>query len=449
MFKTIPIVVMATLCLNFSTKAQENKAVDITSKGIQIGQRVPDITITNLHNYKGKNGKPATTAKLSDFKGKLLILDFWATWCSPCVAMIPKMDSLQKAFGDKIQFLSVTYQNEKDVLQFLEKFETQKGQHYDLPVITDSKELHKLFPHVYLPHYVWIDGNGIVRAITEFREVSTDDIQEILREPGAGMGFKQKKDMKVTYDYNFPLFINGNGGNTNKLIFHSLLTGYSSGMASEYHIGKSDKIDGRRFVFTNENLINLLGFAFGEGKNWFQKNRIKIDVSDPATLVFKSSKLDAKEWIKQNQYCYEITVPVNMEQNIHKIMQEDLIRLFPQYKVSVQQIKQKCTVLERTSEIDKISFKGGNEISEFNGTGFNLNGYYLSRLISQLNFIYMQKSTYPIIDNTGYADKISIRGDADLAKIESINDALKKYDLTFSIKDMLIDVLVIEDKNSK
>ncbi|MGB4400563.1 MAG: TlpA disulfide reductase family protein, partial [Daejeonella sp.] len=96
MKKTIQTIAMATLCLFLSNTALAQTAA------LKIGDKVPDVTINNISNYK------STSAKLSDFKGKLLILDFWATWCAPCIAMIPKMDSLEKAFEGKVAFLSVT-----------------------------------------------------------------------------------------------------------------------------------------------------------------------------------------------------------------------------------------------------------------------------------------------------------------------------------------------------
>jgi thiol-disulfide isomerase/thioredoxin len=124
--------------------------------------------LNNIHNYKKK------TAMISDFQGKLLILDFWATWCSPCVAMRPKMEELQQQFNGKIQFLSVTYQKAEEVLPFLEKI--QKDKPSILPEIMDDKILYRFFPHVYLPHYVWVDQTGKVKAITGFNEVTKSNI---------------------------------------------------------------------------------------------------------------------------------------------------------------------------------------------------------------------------------------------------------------------------------
>src|SRR5690606_18261890 len=99
------------------------------------------------------------TITLDDYRGKLIILDFWATWCSACIAMFPKMDSLQMSYAGKVQFISVTDQHPKIVVPFLEKFERQQGRKSAVPTVLDNK-LHKFYPHRILPHYVWVDGQG-------------------------------------------------------------------------------------------------------------------------------------------------------------------------------------------------------------------------------------------------------------------------------------------------
>src|SRR5690606_35078281 len=67
-----------------SQSAITNSSVLHEVRELKVGDVVPDIEFT-LINY------PKSTAHLSDFKGKLVILDFWATWCKPCVKQFPKL----------------------------------------------------------------------------------------------------------------------------------------------------------------------------------------------------------------------------------------------------------------------------------------------------------------------------------------------------------------------
>ncbi|HEY3837594.1 MAG TPA: TlpA disulfide reductase family protein [Bryobacteraceae bacterium] len=59
---------------------------------VQVGDRAPDFSI------KADNGRTYTKA---DFGGKLLILNFWATWCPPCREELPSLDALQRTLGSK------------------------------------------------------------------------------------------------------------------------------------------------------------------------------------------------------------------------------------------------------------------------------------------------------------------------------------------------------------
>ncbi len=207
--------------------AQDNKG-NIVKQGIQIGEEVPEIILKNLHGYKDDNGKVVTTANLSSFRGKFLILDFWASWCSPCVAMFPKMDSLQSVFKTKVQFISVTYQSENEVLPLLEKLNKTRGRPSSVPHLFAEKELTKLFPHAYLPHYVWINEQGIVVAITDAKAINAKEINQLLANKNYKL--KEKRDYKVAYDQQVPLFYNGNGGDGATELYHTMLSSYVDGI---------------------------------------------------------------------------------------------------------------------------------------------------------------------------------------------------------------------------
>lgn len=76
---------------------------------ISVGQQAPDFTI------KDENGKQV---KLSDFRGKLVFLNFWATWCAPCIEEMPEMDTLNQKFKDrKFQMMAVSVDNNWEVVK--------------------------------------------------------------------------------------------------------------------------------------------------------------------------------------------------------------------------------------------------------------------------------------------------------------------------------------------
>ena len=162
---------MATLCLFFSAPSQ---AQSVTSKfkPFKIGGRIPDVTLTNVCNYE------TTKTNLSDFKAKLIILDFWATSCTSCLANFPKLEELQKKYGGEVQFIKVTCQPKTEVLSFLE--ELHKTHPSAIPVVTDDSALHQLLPHINLPHYVWLDQTGKVVATTTAEQLTTENIDHFL-----------------------------------------------------------------------------------------------------------------------------------------------------------------------------------------------------------------------------------------------------------------------------
>src|SRR5438876_938837 len=104
-----------------------------TIQPLSIGDKVPDITFKNVLNYKSNK------AKLSDFKGKLVILDMWSTWCTSCITAFPEMETLQKQFKDKIQILLVNphnpkYDSKQKIESVLARLKQRSGFYPSLPI---------------------------------------------------------------------------------------------------------------------------------------------------------------------------------------------------------------------------------------------------------------------------------------------------------------------------
>lgn len=152
-------------------------------KPLTIGDTVPDITITNVYNY------PSSTIRLSDLKGKLVILDFWATWCGGCVQSMPKLNALQRRFHKNLFVLLLNNQggkssleDEKKIKAFFTVFKSEEKQALVLPAnLRRIDMLDTLFPHGIIPHYVWIGIKGEVIAITSSEEITRENIKAVLK----------------------------------------------------------------------------------------------------------------------------------------------------------------------------------------------------------------------------------------------------------------------------
>lgn len=157
------------LCLLLSN----TPGILLAQKYVKTGGQVPEVTLNNVVNYK------STTLKLSDFRGKVLVLDFWATWCGSCIEAMPKLDSLQDKFADRVQILSVTYQKKAEIDVFKKRNSTVRD--FKLPMVTGDDKLMKLFPHRALPHLVWISPEGKFIFTSSGYNIADPVIQNLLR----------------------------------------------------------------------------------------------------------------------------------------------------------------------------------------------------------------------------------------------------------------------------
>ena len=105
------------------------------------------------------------TLRLGDYKGKVVLLNFWATWCPPCRAEMPDLIKMQREYRSKgLQVLGVTYPPEevREVKQFVRELKV------NYPVALGTKEIKALFDQSEtLPVTVIIDREGNVRDVIE------------------------------------------------------------------------------------------------------------------------------------------------------------------------------------------------------------------------------------------------------------------------------------------
>ena len=137
-------------------------------------------------HYQVKNGK---TLKLSDYRGKVVIIDFWATWCPPCRKGIPDLIKLKNEYKDKdVEIIGVSLdrvtragKTAEDVVPFIEKM----GINY--PIVWGTLQTPQTFGRVQaIPTTFFLDKNGKVRKKIEgLADIRTleEEIDFLLKEP--------------------------------------------------------------------------------------------------------------------------------------------------------------------------------------------------------------------------------------------------------------------------
>lgn len=185
--KTTIFIVMAMLCLNFSANAQDVRAKDVSPrreeiKPLKVGDILPEIFWQQEHIIytNGQTNKQT----LEQYKGKLLILDFWATWCSTCIYKFRILEQWKESYKGQLGVLLVNSSNTKDREQRVaELLEGKRAPHqqFKLASVVNDTYLDTLFPHRSLPHYIWIDATGTISAVTNADFVTEAQLQNFLK----------------------------------------------------------------------------------------------------------------------------------------------------------------------------------------------------------------------------------------------------------------------------
>lgn len=122
------------------------------SVGVNIGQEAPDFSLKDIKN------KPVS---LKDFRGeKIVILDFWASWCGPCRSVIPELNKIQKDYEEKdVQVLGINVgEAPAKVVAF------KKKNMVKYPTLLDVKKaVAKKYRVTGIPNLILVDKDGVVQ----------------------------------------------------------------------------------------------------------------------------------------------------------------------------------------------------------------------------------------------------------------------------------------------
>ena len=151
------------LCVGFVSQAESTKS------------KAHDFT---LKSNSGEN------LRLSDFRGQVVLINFWATWCGPCRQEMPKLDELHKRY--KRAGVAVWGVNVEDDSSLPENF--LKNNPVDFPILYDvTSEVSELYNVDAMPTTVIVDRNGKIRHLHRgykpgYEKIYRQQIKELLKE---------------------------------------------------------------------------------------------------------------------------------------------------------------------------------------------------------------------------------------------------------------------------
>ena len=367
-----------------------------------------------------RHQQTTTRTSLANFKAKLVILDFWATSCSGCIQAFPKLELLQEEFAGQVQFVKITSEKKAKVTLFMDKM--YKEHPSLIPVITDDTVYRKRYPHIYIPHFVWLDEKEKMIAVTGSDDVTAKNIEIVLRTG------KLNTEQKLDHSPDKPLFLDTNLLNNHELVHYSLLyKGRHPGLPSGYMPVKNNYGRETGFTISDQHIGDMFSLIaehlFGFNGELFNKKRQIILVKDSSNLFLSNGKGANAEYYTYINHSGGIS-----DTAIYRDAINDLNR-YSDYRGTIEKRQLKCfivTAIDTPKDLEKHSDNRQVDL--------------LLVRFEKFPFINL-----PVVNESGYTIKRSFRLSQHMDMI-SLQKELKSYGLQLieGIREM--NVFVLRDK---
>lgn len=371
---------------------------------LEIGDPLPELELTDI------NGK-----QISIKPEGILVLDFWATSCGPCIPGLEKLSKLKSNYPDRIDVVAISHEPSNRI----RKFQSKKD--LNIQFVSDTAQLmQKYLPHHSIPHSVVV-RNGLIIAITAGSNLTQEYFNQII----AGNDRPLPVKIDDMSDQLFGPYFNISDDHPPYFDVQPGLKGKST--FSQYF--PKGAFAGRRIRCVNMTIDGLFRLAHET-----TAYRIQID-ADSSNFTYDNI---------HNLYCVDFVVDESDKELLYSKFQEALEDNFS-YNVKWQKQKRKVVVLKpigdtiplpvthltpKMFEAGGSHFKGSATIGEFAEylEGFGILGYAVEEVTGKNEVYDIDFSFYPEDSQT-------------------FHDALNAMGLKVSLSEREIDVLVISEYN--
>ena len=364
-----------------------------------------DIEFTNLLNA------PVKSARLSSLKGKLVILDFWATWCGSCIEAMPHLKALQAKYRNSLQVIAVGNETVERTMQFLQSRPS------NLWFAVDSgRSISALFPHQMIPHDILIGKDGQPLAATSPENITDAVIDSLLA--GAKVHLPEKKDNLLSYED----LIKQNFYAADTVMYRFKIQGEINGGPGLSHTWLDQPaFSGRRLTCINLPLTTLYMLAYGD-------------------FPFSRTIDQVKEGRNAPTYCVDLIVP--RPDSLQTSLRRELAARFD-LQAKVEPMTKEVQVLRI---VDSAKFKSiprnisGKRTYMVMHGAIDQQSMTMSDLAKCLESYGTGKLT---VDKTGNREKLDIKISWQPENPQSLLNVLSSIGLGLTKEEQTVDMLII------
>lgn len=428
-------ILFLILCLNLRLQAQDIKS-------LSIGDQAPDFQLNGVVNfYKNK-------ARLQDFKGKWLVLEFWTRACVACIQGFPKFEELAREFEGRAQFVLIG-DNSQKYNKGIESLYQRIAQSSNLELTAGYDSL--VFAHYQVsstPHVVIIDPAGKVKVITYGTELNAQKLQALLQGKAANWVTKPGTIVdRPVESKRIMLRTIRIVADCKSILHESTIRDWQSPNPIQINL----KLDLQHLIdqysTTCTSLKRLYLMAYLGTAEWDCQDSIYLNVWKTPILELRDSSKFQQDFLRAiGLYNYSIQFKQSQDKTAAmSAIQTDLEYLFG-YDCVLEERNMPYYKLVRSET--KKRFRKSTSPKQVKGdpSGYVFKGIHLSDLVRLLDYYYPEKV---FIDQTGITDLIDFQLQADMTNLNAIQTGLKAMGLELIVEARKFQVLVIRDSEAR
>jgi thiol-disulfide isomerase/thioredoxin len=365
---------------------------------IEIGKKAPNYIFKDVLNG---DKKPFDIS----IQGKPLILEFWATWCSPCIPAMKELEMYQSKYGNRLEILTISTDKRSNLLRYIH------NTNISLKIAHDSLHV-EVFNYHTVPHTILIDKNGIIKAITKPNQLTDKIIED----------FVSGKEIEIKIKQDNPTNL-GLCKEYKNQFYQYTLRDENKELEWKNEIKRNQNNEPISLEFVNVSIYRLL-----------------TDIYE----LTSAARLDVnKDSMSKNKYCFKLEQSADYSKNIldnaKDILNENsgfearLIEKTLDSLYTLQVID--STMLPKISLNTKYSREGGG--SYFKGI----------RITATDLIVYLENTAMvPIKDKTGINYVFDMELNWSLEDPKTLNEEFKKYGLKLKKSNIPEKIVLLEIK---